>query len=130
MYNLLGFANDIQLPDTFWNIVVWVVIGLAAVAALVALIIIIIKIAKMQPDERKRIIVQFLVGLVTYAESYFTGSGRGVEKLQWVEDQFNSRAPWFLKVVLMIVGKNTFEELVEEALKIAKTTLWDAAKEK
>ena len=130
MYNLLGFANDIQLPETFWNIVVWVVIGLAAVAALVALIIIIIKIAKMQPDERKRIIVQFLVGLVTYAESYFTGNGRGVEKLQWVEDQFNSRAPWFLKVILMVVGKNTFEELVEEALKIAKTTLWDAAKEK
>ena len=130
MLNLLNFF-EAQMPnmDQFWTILVWVVIGLALVAAVVFAVVVIIKVAKLPKDERKTLIVQFLLGLVTYAESYFTGSGRGVEKLAWVEEQFNKRAPWFLKIVLMLLGKSTFAQLVDEALELAKNTLWDAAKE-
>ena len=128
MLNLFNFFTPVDM-DQLWTILVWVVIGLALVAALVFAVVVIIKIAKMPKDERKRLIVQFLLGLVTFAEGYFTGSGRGVEKLAWVENEFNKRAPWFLKLVLMALGKNTFAELVDEALELAKNTLWDAAKE-
>ena len=110
------------------EIVIWIVIGLAALVAIAALVMLIIRIAKMKPEEREELIVQMLIGLVTAAENYFVGEGRGQEKIAWVQEQFNKTAPWFVKIVLMVTKTADFNELVKKALKQAKTTEWDKFK--
>ena len=110
------------------EIVIWIVIGLAALVAIAALVMLIIRIAKMKPEEREELIVQILIGLVTAAENYFVGEGRGQEKIAWVQEQFNKTAPWFVKIVLMVTKTADFNELVKKALKQAKTTEWDKFK--
>ena len=110
------------------EIIVWIVIGLIALVAIAALIMLIIRIAKMKPEEREELIIQILVGLVTAAENYFVGEGRGQEKIAWVQEQFNKTAPWFVKIILMVTKTADFNDLVQKALKKAKTTEWDKFK--
>ena len=110
------------------EIVVWIIIGLIALVAIAALVMLIIRIAKMKPEEREELIVQVLIGLVTAAENYFVGEGRGQEKIAWVQEQFNKTAPWFVKIVLMVTKTADFNELVKKALEQAKTTEWDKFK--
>ena len=110
------------------EVIIWIVIGLVCVAAIAALVLFIIKFTKMKPEEREEIIVQILVGLVTVAENYFEGEGRGAEKIAWVEEQFNKTAPWFVKIVLKLTKTADFNELVKKALEKAKTTEWDKFK--
>lgn len=110
------------------EIVIWIIIGLVALVAIAALVMLIIRIAKMKPEEREELIVQILIGLVTAAENYFVGEGRGQEKIAWVQEQFNNTAPWFVKIVLMVTKTADFNELVKKALEQAKTTEWDKFK--
>lgn len=110
------------------EIVVWIIIGLVALVAIAALVMLIIRIVKMKPEEREELIVQILIGLVTAAENYFVGEGRGQEKIAWVQEQFNKTAPWFVKIVLMVTKTADFNELVKKALEKAKTTEWDKFK--
>ena len=110
------------------EIVVWIIIGLVALIAIAALVMLIIRIAKMKPEEREELIIQILIGLVTAAENYFVGEGRGQEKIAWVQEQFNKTAPWFVKIVLMVTKTADFNELVKKALEQAKTTEWDKFK--
>lgn len=98
---------------------IWVIIGLVAAAAVVFMIV---KIVKLSPEQRKELIVNFLVGLVTVAEGYFTEGGKGVEKLAMVEEQFKKTAPWFLKILFMVCGVKDLKELIEVALEKAKLT--------
>ena len=104
------------------EIVVWIIIGLIALVAIAAIVITIVKLAKMKPEERKELVVQFLVGLVTTAENYFIGSKRGQEKLAMVEQQFYKTAPWFIKLVFKFSGVDKITDLIEIALKKAKQT--------
>jgi phosphoglycerol transferase MdoB-like AlkP superfamily enzyme len=110
------------------EIVVWIIIGLVALVTIAALVMLIIRIAKMKPEEREELIVQVLIGLVTAAENYFVGEGRGQEKIAWVQEQFNKTAPWFVKIVLMVTKTADFNELVKKALEQAKATEWDKFK--
>lgn len=110
------------------EIVVWIIIGLVALVAIAALVMLIIRIAKMKPEEREELIIQILIGLVTAAENYFVGEGRGQEKITWVQEQFNKTAPWFVKIVLMVTKTADFNELVKKALEQAKATEWDKFK--
>ena len=110
------------------EIVVWIIIGLVSLVAIAALVMLIIRIAKMKPEDREELIVQVLIGLVTAAENYFVGEGRGQEKIAWVQEQFNKTAPWFVKIVLMVTKTADFNELVKKALEQAKTTEWDKFK--
>ena len=110
------------------DIVIWIIIGIVAVLAVVALVCFLVKFFKMKPEERKELIVEFLIGLVTLAEGYFDESGAGKEKAKWVEDKFNATAPWFLKIVLRLTKSADLHELIEKALDKAKTTLWDKNK--
>lgn len=102
--------------------VVWVIIGIVGVGALAALIALIVKICKMPPEERKELITQFLVGLVTAAEQAYEEHGKGSEKLKDVEEAFNRTAPWFLKLLLLVTGSADLNELIEKALDRAKKT--------
>lgn len=110
------------------EVVIWIIIGLVGLIAIAALIWFIIKVIKMKPEEREQLIIQILIGLVTAAENYFVGEGRGAEKIAWVQEQFNKTAPWFVKIILMITKTADFNELIKKALTEAKTTEWDKFK--
>lgn len=108
--------------------IIWTVIGVVAAIVLAILVYFVIKFFKMQPEDRKELIIQFLIGLVTTAEALYTESGKGKEKVAWVEGQFNATAPWFLKLVLMFTKTANLNELVEKALEKAKAVQWDKNK--
>lgn len=110
------------------EILVWVVIGLTAAVVLGLVIWFLIKFFKMKPEDRKELIVQFLIGLVTIAEKTIVGSKKGQEKIAWVEEQFKATAPWFLKVVLALTKTANLQGLAEIALNKAKDIEWDKYK--
>ena len=110
--------------------VIWTVVGIVAAIVLAILVCFVIKFFKMQPEDRKELIIQFLIGLVTTAEALYTESDKGKEKVAWVEEQFNATAPWFLKLVLMFTKTANLNELTEKALEKAKAIEWDKYKTK
>ena len=110
--------------------IIWTVIGIVTAIVLAILVYFVIKFFKMKPEDRKELIIQFLIGLVTAAEALYTESGKGKEKIAWVEGQFNATAPWFLKLVLMFTKSANLNELIEKALEKAKTIEWDKYKTK
>lgn len=97
------------------EIMMWVVIALVGVGILAYVIYTIVKIAKMSPEDRKQMLVTYLKGAVALAEQQI-GSGNGEIKLAQVEDYFNKNAPWFLKILLTVTGKQNLKELIELAL--------------
>ena len=97
------------------DIIMWVIIGIVCAAILAFVIYLIVRICKMKPEERKELLLNFLKGAVVAAEEYI-GSGHGDEKLQYVEEYFKKKAPWFLKILFMISGQDTLKGLIEEAL--------------
>lgn len=101
------------------DIIMWSIIGAVAVIALAILVVLIIKVCKMKPEERKKMIVVYLKGLVAWAEQEI-GAGHGEEKIKAVEDYFNKHASWFLKILLTLTGKDNLKELIELALSEVK----------
>lgn len=95
--------------------IMWIIIGIVCAAILAFVIYLIVRICKMKPEERKELLLNFLKGAVVSAEEYI-GSGHGDEKLQYVEEYFKKKAPWFLKILFMISGQDTLKGLIEEAL--------------
>ena len=70
----------------------------------------------MKPEERKKVLITYLKGLVALAEQEILGNKKGEEKLKMVEDYFNKNAPWFSKLLLILMGKDSLKELIEVAL--------------
>lgn len=110
------------------EIMVWVIVGIVAAIVLALAVCFLIKFFKMKPEERKELVVQFLIGLVSLAEAEIVGAGKGKEKIAWVEGQFNATAPWFLKTVLLLTKTANLQELIEVALVKAKSINWDKNK--
>ena len=100
--------------------IIWVVIGVVAAIVLAIVIYYIVKIVKMTPEQREEFIIDFLVGLVTAAELAYEEHGKGSEKLKDVEEAFNKKAPWFLKLLLLITKTSSLDDLIEKALTKAK----------
>ena len=103
------------------EVIMWIIIGVVLAAILGVVIYFIVKIAKMSPEQRKELLLNFLKGAVVAAEEYI-GSGKGEEKLAYVEDYFNKHASWFLKILLTISGKDSLKDLIELALSAVKTS--------
>ena len=97
------------------DVIMWIIIGVVCAAILAFVIYLIVRICKMSAEDRKALILNFLKGAVVAAEEYI-GSGHGDEKLQYVEDYFNKKAPWFLKILFFISGQDNLKDLIEEAL--------------
>lgn len=110
------------------DVIVWIIIGLVAIVALAAIVWFIIKFFKMKPEERKELIINFLIGLVSTAELAIEGSNTGKEKIAMVEEQFNKTAPWFLKIILTLTKTANLQDLIEKALAKAKSIEWDKYK--
>ena len=108
--------------------IIWSVIGVVAVIIAALLVYFVIKFFKMKPEERNELIVQFLVGLVSIAETEIVGSQKGLEKIAWVETQFNKTAPWFLKIVLLLTKQANLQDLITLAVNKAKGIEWDKYK--
>lgn len=102
---------------------IWVIIGIVALIVLISVVVTAIKIIKMEPEERKKLLIEFLIPLITEAEGLFTEHGKGSEKLKIVEDAFNKTAPWFLKLVFKFSGCVDLNEFVKLALDKVKT-IW------
>lgn len=109
------------------DIVMWIIVGLIAALILGVVIYYIVKICKMKPEDRKALILNFLKGAVVAAEEYI-GKGHGQEKLAYVEEYFKKKAPWFLKVLFAITGKDSLDDLIEEALKAVKENFGETEK--
>lgn len=101
------------------NIILWIVIGILGVAVLGFIAIKAIEIFKMTPEERKKLLITYLKGLIALAEKDI-GSGHGAEKLEFVENFFKEKAPFIYKASLLVFGKESLKELIEEALKEIK----------
>ena len=102
------------------DIIMWIIIGIVGAIALGVLVWFIVKLCKMDKDARKKLILTFLIGACDMAEKEI-GKGNGAAKLKEVEDYFNQHASWFMKIILSTLGKNTLKDLIEEALKQAKS---------
>ena len=97
----------------------WVIVAILAVVILGYVVYNLVVIFKMSPEDRKKLLITYLMGLVSLAEQEI-GGGHGAQKLALVEEWFKTKAPFIYKVSLMIFGKNNLKELIELALKSVK----------
>ena len=79
----------------------------------------IIKFCKMSKDDKRKLLLTYLAGLVTMAEDKI-GAGHGAEKLAEVENYFNTHAGPYYKMILKVFGKENLKGLIEEALALVK----------
>lgn len=101
------------------EVVMWIIIGALAAIIIGFVAYKIISILKTGDEEKKKIIISFLVGLVNSAEGAI-GSGHGKEKLEQVEKWFYEKAPFVYKIMLKILGQENLKQLIESALKQIK----------
>lgn len=93
----------------------WIVLGIICAAVLGIIIAFLVKLFKSSPDERKKMILDFLIDLVGLAKEGLD-SKEAEEKIEEIENQFKEKASWFLKIVLLVTRKANLKELVQEAL--------------
>lgn len=98
------------------DVIMWIIIGVVGAVFLGFVIYTIVKICKLSKEERRELIVTYLKGIIAKAEQEVTKSGAGAEKLKLVEEYFEQKAPWFLKILLTITGKQHLDEMIEEGL--------------
>lgn len=68
------------------DIIGWILLGLIALVGILFIFFRYIKpLVKMSKEERQATIVKFLYGLVVIAENDIKGSGKGAQKLAYVE---------------------------------------------
>lgn len=101
------------------NIGLYLGIGAVVLAFLLYLVPQIIKFCKMSKDDKRKLLLTYLAGLVAMAEDKI-GAGHGAEKLAEVENYFKKHAGVFYKLILQILGKENLKDLIEEALIMIK----------
>ena len=101
------------------NIGLYLGIGAVVLAFLSYLVPQIIKFCKMSKDDKRKLLLTYLAGLVTMAEDKI-GAGHGAEKLAEVEAYFKTHAGLFYKTILRAFGKENLKGLIEEALRLVK----------
>lgn len=101
------------------NIGLYLGIGAVVLAFLSYLVPQIIKFCKTSKDDKRKLLLTYLAGLVTMAEDKI-GAGHGAEKLADVENYFNAHAGLFYKIILRVFGKENLKGLIEEALQLVK----------
>ena len=102
------------------NISLYLCIGAVVLVIFLYLALQIAKFCKMSKDDKRKLLLTYLAGLVTMAEDKI-GAGHGAEKLAEVENYFKAHAGLFYKMILMVFGKENLKGLIEEALQLVKT---------
>ena len=101
------------------NIGLYLGIGAVVLAFLSYLVPKIINFCKMSKDDKRKLLLTYLAGLVTMAEDKI-GAGHGAEKLAEVEAYFKTHAGFYYKMILKAFGKENLKGLIEEALQLVK----------
>ena len=101
------------------DISMWIIIGILGATIIGYLVYKIIYIVRLSPEERKNVLISYLVSLVNAAEGAI-GSGHGAEKLEQVEKWFKEKAPLAYKIILSLIGKENLKDLIEAALEEIK----------
>lgn len=101
------------------NIGLYLGIGAVVFAFFLYFVPQIIKFCKMSKDDKRKLLLTYLAGLVTMAEDKI-GAGHGAEKLAEVENYFNTHAGPYYKMILKVFGKENLKGLIEEALALVK----------
>ena len=101
------------------NIGLYLGIGAVVLAFLSYLATQIVKFCKMSKEDKRKLLLTYLAGLVTMAEDKI-GAGHGAEKLAEVENYFNTHAGPYYKMILRVFGKENLKGLIEEALALVK----------
>ena len=101
------------------NIGLYLGIGAVVLAFLSYLATQIVKFCKMSKDDKRKLLLTYLAGLVTMAEDKI-GAGHGAEKLEEVESYFKTHAGIYYKMILRVFGKENLKGLIEEALQLVK----------
>lgn len=101
------------------DILLYVLLGLACAMIIGLLVYKIVQFCKMPTEEKKKVLITYLKGLVAFAEAEI-GSGHGAEKLALVEEYFKTKAPMVYKILLLATGKDNLKDLIEVALKEIK----------
>ena len=101
------------------NIGLYLGIGAVVLAFLSYLATQIVKFCKMSKDDKRKLLLTYLAGLVTMVEDEI-GAGHGAEKLAEVENYFKTHAGLYYKMILRILGKENLKALIEEALALVK----------
>ena len=101
------------------NISLYLCIGAVVLVILLYLALKIAKFCKMSKDDKRKLLLTYLAGLVTMAEDKI-GAGHGAEKLAEVENHFKAHAGLFYKMILRVFGKENLKGLIEEALQLVK----------
>ena len=101
------------------NIGLYLGIGAVVLAFLSYLATQIVKFCKMSKDDKRKLLLTYLAGLVTMAEDKI-GAGHGAEKLEEVENYFKTHAGLYYKMILKVFGKENLKGLIEEALALVK----------
>ena len=101
------------------NVISYICVGVVVVGAFAYFLPKIIKFCKMSNDDKRKLLLTYLAGLVTMAEEKI-GSGRGAEKLAEVEEYFEKNAGILYKIILRALGKENLKDLIEEALSLVK----------
>ena len=101
------------------NIGLYLGIGAVVLAFLSYIVPKIIKFCKMSKDDKRKLLLTYLAGLVTMAEDKI-GAGRGAEKMAEVENYFKTHAGLCYKMILKAFGKENLKGLIEEALQMVK----------
>ena len=102
------------------KIIFWCVVGVVILSVIILGAVFVTKYIKTSPEERKKILKTYLKGIVALAEQEIVGTKRGQERLKAVENYFKEKAPIVYKILLLLLGKENFQGLVEEALKEIK----------
>ena len=100
---------------------IWVILAIIVIA-IAAAAIYVVRIVKMSPEERKQLIMQWLIGAVTIAENAITENGAGVEKMEMVVSNFKKKAPLTCKIIMKITKTENLTDLIEKALETVKTS--------
>ena len=101
------------------NIGLYLGVGAVVLAFLSDLATQIVKFCKMSKDDKRKLLLTYLAGLVTMAEDKI-GAGHGAEKLEEVENYFKTHAGLYYKMILKVFGKENLKDLIEEALALVK----------
>ena len=101
------------------NIGLYLGIGAVVLAFLSYFVPQIIKFCKMSKEDKRKLLLTYLAGLVTMAEDKI-GAGNGAEKVAEVEEYFKKHAGVFYKMLLRVFGKENLKGLIEEALQLVK----------
>ena len=101
------------------NISLYLCIGAVVLVILLYLALKIAKFCKMSKDDKRKLLLTYLAGIVTMAEDKI-GAGHGAEKLEEVENYFKTHAGLYYKMILKVCGKENLKDLIEEALALVK----------